>query len=223
MASSREYTVLKQIFVWLATEQRRWQESVLSTTSRRDLFEQVEIDYPSIEERELENYLNSSDTIELLKWGKFLYLRPIEEGGFFIPVLTIKYDFGGHEQEIRLRLAFFCIDENGDIKASGFRFEAPEDTDGLHNYFHVQAITGFDKDTPKYQLPCEKWIPVKQPALCFDANGPVSLVVGMLVSLYGFNYIKELMNKGFGSELTPFIKDTGWFQRNHQGATKRRR
>jgi hypothetical protein len=208
------HTLFNQILVWLAGEQRRWQEPVIAQ-AEGDIFElidQLEPRFPSFEERQLENYLKESNQeVEFLKLHRFLYLRPIEEGGSFLPIMAVKCHWDENNLEVRIRMGLFRLFET-ELKASGFRYETPEG-EGDHNYYHAQLIFGFDKDTKRLQF-CERWLPVTQPAFCLDANNPVSLLVGLLVSLYGFGIIRQMLSLSFGRMLEPYLEEMQWHKRN---------
>jgi hypothetical protein len=129
---------------------------------------------------------DGKSSFDLLQTNRFLYLEPITKAGHFLPVLTFKCDFTKSHLEVRLRLALFLLDSASKLRAVGYRFETPEGP-GRHSYYHAQPITSFALDSSS-QLPCPNWLSSDHPSFVLDAVDPVTLLVGLLVSLYGYTY-----------------------------------
>lgn len=151
----------------------------------RDIYLDIGSRYNSITKREeLELSLPTERRVkaEFLP-GKFLYLTPVDRGQVLLPVLRLKCDFGRSIPEIRLRLGLF-VRHDLDIRAIGFRFESPEGP-GIHNYYHMQIIRGFDLG--QHFLPEDylRWMPDSSPAFPLDVNSSVNLLLSLLISLYG--------------------------------------
>lgn len=120
---------------------------------------------------------------------RFIYLKPILENIWLVPVMTFKYDISQYPVKMSIRVALFL--EYGDgIKSIGYRFETG---DGKHAYCHVQHITEFDS---RHILQTEAWIPQKFPAFPLEAGGIVGLLLCLLGSLYGKDHISELNKMG---------------------------
>lgn len=117
----------------------------------------------------------------------FLYLNPVVDRHLFIPRIQLMCDFGRNIPEIRCRLEIYLIDDRDCLQALGYRFEAPEGV-GVHHYYHIQNIN------PTGKLPTHRWLPESQPAFPLDANSPVLILVSLLVSLYGLDYLKKLQS-----------------------------
>jgi len=132
----------------------------------------------------------TSDFKELLH---FLYLRPIQTGAPTVPVLSFKTDFARSFPKVRARLALFFID-GVEIRSLGYRYETPEGPgNGRHDYYHVQPIRVLYRDRPGFELPTAPWVLDSHPAWPVDASDPVTLVLSLLVSLYGLEFHKELL------------------------------
>jgi hypothetical protein len=116
--------------------------------------------------------------MDLVAKGEFLHLETSKDTNWVVPVLGFKYRFADDESHLSLRLGLFASDEG----AIGFRFEEPEGQ-GSHNFFHTQLIRAFGKNT--FALPTPSWIPTSQPSFPLDAGGPISLLLNLLVSIYG--------------------------------------
>jgi len=212
VARKRTQTLLIEMLLWIGSQQRRIIDEI-NNNSSSNLYNKVYTTFPIADEKALDNLFRSGDQIEMIDRGYFLYLWPITKGGYYLPIMTLKYDFVEENSEARFRVALFCL--HGDQpKASAYRFETSEGK-GKHDYCHAQLITSFAKH--KYPLPCEEWLPVDQPAFCLDAKEPISLLMNLLISLYGFEYVTALIGPKFASDLAPYLKDIGWFKKNPRG------
>lgn len=211
---SKEQGILNQIIRWLADRQR-WTRGQ-SHRKALDIFELLFPTYRPVGDNLEAKLAENEPTLDLLEEGNFIYLTPVEKQGWMVPVLSIMYNFSGSKPVVRLRLALFLLDENDTLKAIGYRFETPESNVevgekspvvGDHDYYHAQLINGFDKTTQRWQLPCELWLPTSWPAFPLDAEDPVGLIVCLLVSLYGLNYISATLGTTpFKNELKSHIK-----------------
>jgi hypothetical protein len=144
----------------------------------------------------LENALPTDDhpTSDFKEVMRFLYLRPIQTGTPTIPVLSLKANFARSLPEVRIRVALFLLDEIGEIRCQGYRYEAPEGPgDGRHDYYHVQPIRVLYRDRPGFQLPTPPWFLDSHPTWPVDARDPVSLMISLLVSLYGLDFRNEIL------------------------------
>jgi hypothetical protein len=130
---------------------------------------------------------------------QYLYLNPVMRGLWLLPVLSIKANFERSLPEVRLRLGLFLW-AKGRVRSLGMRFETPEGP-GLHNYYHMQFIRGFDGGS---EMPGSLWwLPTKEPTVPLDADNPVALLLCLLVNLYGFHYLNQLETE-VGRELLEF-------------------
>jgi hypothetical protein len=137
----------------------------------------------------LERYLPTEDNIkDEFPKSKYIYLDPVKKGTVMMPLLRLKYDFGRHPPEVRLRLHLF-LKHNDRLKAFGFRYESPEGS-GMHHYYHAQIIKDVGpKDARSF------WLPDDQPAFPIDTDNPIGLLVALLVSLYGIGYLGKIKVK----------------------------
>jgi len=155
--------------------------------------------YNVVETRELEQVLTKVKTkgkMEFPRSRAFLFLEPPDKEAV-LPVLSATGDF--NENKLSVRMALFTLDEWAKPAAVGFRFETPHGK-RRHNYHHVQMIRTFDKDIELPQAP--PWLPVTQPALMMSATNPLTLFLGVLISLYGFEGLeRNLKGQGFNQSL----------------------
>lgn len=196
---SEEKEILRRILIWLWGRHRTTQSSLSGNLLQ--IHAQVSRVYRGFDERELGALFSNeaSASKDFGGHGKCLFLEPETEQGM-VPILLFRYDFARSIPEVRLRIALFLLDENSELRAIGYRFESPEG-EGIHHYYHAQLITHFDS----HRLPCPEWLPVKQPAFALDANSPSTLIVCLLISLYGFDFINELRTAPFWNFLQPNV------------------
>ncbi len=112
-----------------------------------------------------------------------IYLPPLDDDPLFVPLLT--FDIDSSTPKASFRVELYRHDEATDtVDYSGFRFETPTQGSTKHLYYHVQPIeemrgiiAEFPKKSPKLlgTAPC---IPV-------HADNPISLILGLILSLYG--------------------------------------
>jgi hypothetical protein len=156
---------------------------------------------------ELRKLLKAKTKFELLEIKQFIYLKP-EPYKYpdVLPVMSLKFDFDdSSNMELRIRVAFFSFNDKVELRAMGYRFETHEG-EGKHNYCHSQPIKGFDKSTPKYQLPCEDWLLTAIPTFPLEANTPSGLLTAFLCSVYSQNEIRSFVG-GMSSGLKNHLKD----------------
>jgi len=122
----------------------------------------------------------------------FFYLPPLEKNSEFAPILILRCDYNESPPETRLMI--LMIRHIGDEeKCFGFRFEGPA-IDSMHDYWHAQITTELRRRGGRQKLPgCPDWIPDEVPCIPTTAKCPVSLILCMLISLYG----KRIFNEFF--------------------------
>jgi hypothetical protein len=188
----RDITVFRNLLLWLfSTHKKPWEmdDDVLNRIGGK-----LQRIYASLRnERELEQSLPAQERVRSeFPRNQYLYLNPIRERNTLIPVLSVKSDFGRWPPEVRIRMGLFLEYEH-ELKAIGYRFEAPEgpgrEGPGEHHYYHAQLIHGFEKDKPFTEANRNDWRSGQCPTFPVDADNPVSLLLSLLVALYGLNYV----------------------------------
>lgn len=174
----------------------------------RDIYIDISTPFQSFADRnELEMSLPSEERVrsEFPAW-RFLYLEPVHRRQVLVPVLSMKCDFGRSIPEVRLRLGLF-LRHDGDIKAVGYRFEAPELSD-MHHYYHLQVIRGLRMGVLFPPDECLEWIPDTAPTFPLDVDGSVKLLLGLLVSLYGVaQTVTLLRNASSGTQMRRYLSE----------------
>jgi hypothetical protein len=102
--------------------------------------------------------------------------------------------------------------DDGPPAAIGLRFEMPEGADGLHSYFHTQLCRHFRGETALFPG-CPEWLPDQHPAIPVDADGPLSLLIALLKSLYGNTLLRDLRQSHLWEELFRAAVDGGSLRR----------
>jgi hypothetical protein len=96
------------------------------------------------------------------------------------------------------------VPHDNDLAAIGCRFEPPEGP-GIHNYYHAQIFRAFHPGGK--ELPCcPTWLPESWPAFHLKADDPVTLLVSMVISLYGLGLAGQLLQTPFANVLKPFMQ-----------------
>jgi len=151
----------------------------------------------------LEKLFPSSENpqVDFLGLKRFLYLEPIVEGGHMLPVLSLRCNFKSASPEVRLEVGLFLVDGAGELRAIGYRFETPEGEAGKHHYHHAQLFRNFQKQAA-WCLPCPPWLPTEQPSFVLSATDGVTLLINVLLSMYGRTYLGK-----FSGPLWSLVKD----------------
>jgi hypothetical protein len=152
----------------------------------------------------LEGLLSKNLVFDSSKQNRYLFLEPIHEGKDIFPVLSFRYNFRGNNAELRLQLALF-VPHDKDLAAIGCRFEPPEGP-GTHNYHHAQMFRAFQQGGE--ELPCcPPWLPTSRPAFHLKAYDAVTLLISMVISLYGIDRVQELGQGHLANELKPIMNE----------------
>ena len=148
--------------------------------------------------------------------GKVIYLPPLEKDPDCIPILSLYFRLKETQSIAKLRVLLVRLDENRKphgIYGIGFRMETPEkinqnvnssinnqsvntvDNGGSHDFHHAQLIRKFGqrKLDDKLQIDCPIWLPQSQPSFPLPAECPVTLLLCLLVTLYGRRYYNQFL------------------------------
>lgn len=179
--------IFRELVLWLwHTHERPWEYShgtaklIAEDIHFQDTFNNYE---------ELERCLPTEDNVCSEFGRRFLYLNPITESRLMVPRIQLKCNFGRNIPEVRCRLELFLLGDDANIKSLGYRLESPEGQNtqgqGVHHYYHFQMI-----QPPTCTI---DWLPETQPAFPLDADHPVKLLLCLLVSLYGLDYLGTIL------------------------------
>lgn len=128
--------------------------------------------------------------------GQVLYLPPLEKNPRCIPILSLYCRLNDQQGIAKFRVMLVSLDKKGDPYGIGFRMETPESMNqegdmpangGIHDFYHAQLIQRFRREevNSELQIDCPCWIPVTQPSFPLPAQCPVTLLLCLIVTLYG--------------------------------------
>lgn len=138
--------------------------------------------------------------------NRFIFLPACDRGGWFIPVLSINYNFAADPAELRIRAGLFAVERDH----VGYRFETPEGPSGIHCYYHAQPIVGWvsgDTSISRHD------VNQSQPAFPIDADSPVTLLMAAVLSCYGLDKVAELTRDASLQRLKSHLQSLHWRQR----------
>jgi len=150
--------------------------------------------WPPIEERELEKLLKHPDQLDLeFEKHKVLYLPPLKKGGVFVPAMSMNCVINDDVEDIKIRVMLVRRDgESNQLQGIGFRLESPEgEGEDRHDFYHAQLIAGFRKEKDIKSI---SWLPDSQPSFPILARCPITMILSLLITLYGKNYCLEFYN-----------------------------
>ena len=148
---------------------------------------------------------------------RVLYLPPLEKKGNFVPILSLSCTLGETQCSAQFKVMLVCLDEDKKLCGIGFRLETPENmnqnvdersNEGIHDFFHAQLIRKFDRLAPDSTqgINSPKWLPKAQPSFPLPADCPVSLLLCLIVTLYGRTYYNEFLEI-YGTSKTQEYQD----------------
>lgn len=150
--------------------------------------------------------LRADSDLELRDQRQFLFLEPIVDKKI-LPLLTLKTS--NRWDSFRAYVLLTMLDRHEALQSLAIRFETDEGmpesngVTGSHDFCHVQLCRRIN-DTTRATTP--SWLPESQPSLPLDAEDQISLVLCMLISLYGGRYVAERLYKSGDRDLLPHLK-----------------
>ena len=136
--------------------------------------------------------------------GQVLYLPPLEKNPRCVPILSLYCKLNNQQGIAKFRVMLVRLDNEGKPYGIGFRMETPHsqnqemDTptnEGIHDFYHAQLIQRFRREevNSELQIDCPCWIPVTQPSFPLPAECPVTLLLCLIVTLYGRKYYNQFL------------------------------
>ncbi len=169
-------------------QQPRWKPSAGALKAWSTLINSL----PPIGETELANLFPDSEAVEVdfSERSKVLYLPRLEKNPEFVPVLSLRCNLGETKTKMTMKVMLISSDGNeGNLCGVGFRLESPHGDErkevGRHDFYHAQLIRSLGYGPP---VECPSWLPETQPSFPLTADDPVTLVLCLLLSLYGKRY-----------------------------------
>jgi len=134
----------------------------------------------------------------------------MEEEPSFLPVLTLECRLDDQQDVMKLRLMLVhCDTSEGKPHGIGFRIEPGHNN--IHGFHHAQLIKNLEgaANVENPPVECPLRFPEKQPCLPLKAKDSVTLVLCLLISLYGIRYCWNFINDHQLSELTSYLEYFG--------------
>ena len=214
---------------WLQT-QGRWKPSTSALRTYKALEKECEpITFENIQYQfKLPEFvLNFSDRV--------LYLPPLKKDPNFVPVLSLRCKLTETQSKARFRVMLISSDKDDNFRGIGFRLETPEgqnqdeetpSNEGTHDFHHAQLIHTLNQTKlDSLQIDCPSWLPQQQPSFPMPAKGPVTLLLCLIVTLYGREGYKQFFKtyindyrrsdvEHYKTKLDPWINCTSSQQAN---------
>lgn len=144
------------------------------------------------------NDRNVIDLEEITQFGnKVFYLPPIEKGGNYFAVMSIKVNCNVNDYIASIRVMLLTPKSPSDVNDKspfsfwgvGFRIE---NGDGRHNYHHAQIISDFKGSSNANNFfESVSWLPETHPAFPLKANEPLTLILSLYLTLYGLDGLRN--------------------------------
>ena len=149
--------------------------------------------YRPLTEEEIEKFKQTIEKKQLIQNKpdksthllKYLYLPPLDDDRDFVPLVSARINFGCEIPNLSLRLGMFD-NKNGQPIFFGFRFETGHfgrDKSKNHNFCHGQYLK--EPFIESNSISCFSGLPQHYPAVLMPASCPTTLILCMLVSMYG--------------------------------------
>ena len=180
---------------WLG-DQGRWKPSRPALRTYKALEKECEpITFERIE------YLFKRPELVLNFSDRVLYLPPLKKDPNFVPVLSLSCKLNETQSIARFRVMLICSDNDKKFRGIGFRLETPEGqnqeeetpaNEGTHDFHHAQLIRRLDQTIlDKLPIDCPCWLPQSQPSFPMPAKCPVTMLLCLIVTLYGREGYKQ--------------------------------
>lgn len=152
----------------------------------------------------LKAMLSKYDDVTMKSNNLFLWLRPTREQ--IVPLMTL--ESSANWVHFRIYVLITMLDADSALQALALRFETdegyPDGKIGAHDFCHMQLCRSINQTVRDLSPP---WLPETQPSVPLDADDQISLVLCMLVALYGGReVVATLSGPGTGSLLQPHLQ-----------------
>lgn len=157
-----------------------------------------------VDEEQMRASLCRGKDVNLRNQGRFIYLEAIEDKGL-LPFVTIQSTQGW--VHFRVYVLLTMLGPAGKPRALAIRYETDEGSGtggnmGSHDFCHAQLCRSITKKAIASNL---SWLPESQPSIPLEAKDQVTLVLCMLVSLYGARYVRRKLIESGERNLRKYI------------------
>jgi len=159
--------------------------------------------WPSVGLTDLKKWLPVSDTIhvDFSQQRKVLYLPPLDRDSRFVPVLSLEWHLDPTRDSITLRVMLVrTVKGHKKFHGIGFRLESGR---GRHGFYHAQLVRSLGWGPA---VECPSWLPERQPSFPLAARCPVTLMLALLLTMYGKDYCYKFITKHQLRHLKQYMK-----------------
>ena len=203
-------------------EEEKWKPSQRALETYEFVSQQRLQSLQPIKPKDIAQFFQPSEAaaVNFFKENKVLYLPPLKkdaedaEDAKFVPIFSLCCNFSRVQSIARFRVMLVTLDESNEaLNGIGFRMETPEggnqntnttddDSIGIHDFYHAQLIQQFSPKQfgNKLQTKCLSWLPESQPSFPLPADCPVTLLLCLIVTLYGGEYYMKICGRISGIE-----------------------
>ena len=197
-------------------EENRWKPSKCALETYRFISQYQLQSLRPIKFEDIEDFFSPSDTanVNFFEEEKVLYLPPLEKDAKFLPIFSLCCNLSRNQSIAKFRVMLVTLDQSQQaLNGIGFRMETPEgrnqntntndnDSTGIHDFHHAQLIQQFSPEQFGNILPtkCPSWLPESQPSFPMPADCPVTLLLCIMMTLYGWKYYNNFCNSIRGIE-----------------------
>ena len=221
----RIITAFKQILTPLCeiqksawnNEDAKWKPSKRALETYKFVSQQPLQSVQPIKPEDVNKFFPPSKTaaVNFFDKNKVLYLPPLKKDPEFVPIFSLCCNLSKNQSIAKFRVMLVTLDKDDKttLKGIGFRMETPEgrgqnanttdnDSTGIHDFYHAQLIQQFSPKQfgDKLQTKCLSWLPESQPSFPLPADCPVTLLLCLIVTLYGGEYYTKICGRISGIE-----------------------
>ena len=193
-------------------EEPKWKPSERALETYKFVSGQLLLSVRPIKPEDIEQFFSPSKTakVNFFKENRVLYLPPLRkdaDDAEFVPIFSLCCNLSKNKSTAKFRVMLVTLDKNDKndkkkLNGIGFRMETPEGRTKIHDFHHAQLIQQFSPKQFDNILPtkCPSWIPGSQPSFPLPANCPVTLLLCLIVTLYGGEYYTKICGRISGIE-----------------------
>ena len=153
-------------------------------------YQQLVNEWAPLRAEEVEKLAQSKSALDLVSWRRAVYLPPAAKLKHFAPLLTVYLNVGPTDTELKLRLMLVSCAEDCELYGLGYRMEFGTEE---HDFPHAQLVRDFypSAQPGRRKIDCPIWLPQTQPSFPIPASDTVTLLLTMLMSLYGLEFTQH--------------------------------
>jgi len=189
-----EHVTLYKLLAQLCEQQKRaWFTPVKDAgldPKALNAYQQLIGAWGPLQAEEVDAKLRSKSALDLRASRQAVYLPPASKLAHFTPLLVVKCCADQTGAALQLRLMLISCADDCRLHGLGYRMEIGTEE---HAFPHAQLIRDFFTSPQAENSPlvdCPAWLPQTQPSFPIPATDSVTLLLTMLMSLYGLDFTK---------------------------------